>query len=314
VDWDCIVVGGGPAGLSAALTLGRARRRVLVLDAGTPRNHCSASMHGYLTRDGVLPADFLRIAREELQPYAGVTLREAEATDVEAAGQSFRVRLGGDGTAIEWLESRTLLLATGVVDDVPVIEGIDRFYGRTVHHCPYCDGWEHRDAPIAVYGCTETAVRYAIAMLVWSPDVILCTDGFPAFPPDLAGELGAHGIAIYPQKIVRLEGAGDRLARIVLEDGSVLPRTALFFSTAQRQRSGFAAALGCHFTDAGAVATGESEATGVPGLFVAGDASRDAQLVVVAAAEGALAGVAINTLLTRQDLLPSGVTAHAPTS
>ena len=314
MDWDCIIVGGGPAGLSAALTLGRARRRVLVLDAGTPRNHSSASMHGYLSRDGVAPAAFLQIARDQLEPYGSVSLRDAEATDAEAAPGGFRVRLDAAGDAEEWLECRTLLLATGVVDDVPVLDGIERYYGRSVHHCPYCDGWEHRDEPIAVYGCTEAAAKYAIAMMVWSPDVVLCTDGFPAFPPDLAGELAAHGIAIYPQKILRLEGEGDRLARIVLEDGSVVARTALFFSTAQRQRSGLAARLGCHFTEAGAVATGESEATDVPGLFVAGDASRDAQLVVVAAAEGALAAVAINTLLTRQDLLPSGVTAHAPTS
>jgi thioredoxin reductase len=193
-----------------------------------------------------------------------------------------------------------------------VIDGIQRFYGRSVHHCPYCDGWEHRDQPIAVYGCDEAAARYALAMTVWSEDVVLCTSGFPAFAPELAGELAARGIAIYPEKIVRLEGEGDRLQRIVLDGGSVLPRTALFFSTGQRQRSGLAAKLGCHFTEAGAVATGDSEATDVPGLFVAGDASRDAQLVIVAAAEGALAAVAINTLLTRQDLLPSGVTAHAP--
>ena len=303
MDWDCIIVGGGPAGLSAALTLGRARRRVLVLDAGTPRNHCSASMHGYLTRDGLSPADFLRIARDQLEPYGGVTLRDGEVTDAERAGEGFRVQAGADAAHGEWLESRTLLLATGVVDDVPVIEGIERFYGRTVHHCPYCDGWEHRDAPIAVYGCTETAAKYAIALTVWSADLVICTDGFPVFSPELAGELAAHGISIYPQKIIRLEGQGDRLARIVLDDGTVVARTGLFFCTGQRQRSGLAAKLGCHFTEEGAVATGASEATDVPGLFVAGDASRDAQLVVVAAAEGALAAVAINTLLTRHDLL-----------
>jgi thioredoxin reductase len=283
---------------------------VLVVDAGTPRNHCSASMHGYLTRDGLSPAGFLRIAREQLEPYGGVTLRDGEVTDAERAGKGFRVRLGGADESGEWLETRTLLLATGVVDDIPVLEGIERFYGRTVHHCPYCDGWEHRDAPIAVYGCSETAARYAIALTVWSADIVICTDGFPAFSPDIAGDLAAHGISIYPEKIVRLEGDGDRLRRIVLDDGTAIQRTALFFCTGQRQRSGLAAKLGCHFTEAGAVATGDSEATDVPGLFVAGDASRDAQLVVVAAAEGALAAVAINTLLTRHDLLPTGPAAR----
>lgn len=298
MPWDCIIVGGGPAGLSAALILGRVRRRVLVLDAGTPRNHCSASMHGYLTRDGIPPADFLRTARAELEPYESVTLLDEEAVDAERVDGGFRVRTAGGET----LEGSTLLLATGVVDDVPTIDGIERFYGRTVHHCPYCDGWEHRDRPIAVYGCDDVAAKYAMAMLAWSRDVIFCTNGYPGVTPELGAELGAHGIPVYPQKIVRLEGEGDRLARIVLDDGCVLDRAALFFCTGQRQRSGLPAKLGCHFTEAGAVATGDSEATDVPGLFVAGDASRDAQLVIVAAAEGALAAVAINTLLTRRDL------------
>ena len=300
MSWDCIIVGGGPAGLSAALILGRARRRVLVLDAGTPRNHCSVSMHGYLTRDGIAPAAFLRAAREELEPYRSVELRDAEVIDAEAAATGFRVR-PADGN---WLEATTLLLATGVVDDIPSIDGIGRFYGRTVHHCPYCDGWEHRERPIAVYGCNDVAAKYALAMLAWSRDVVFCTNGYPGVTPELGAELAAHGIPVYPQKIVRLEGDGDRLARIVLDDDCVLERTALFFCTGQRQRSGLAAKLGCRFTEAGAVATGDSEATDVPGLFVAGDASRDAQLVIVAAAEGALAAVAINTLLTRRDLSP----------
>ena len=298
MTWDCIIVGGGPAGLSAALILGRARRRVLVLDAGTPRNHCSAGMHGYLTRDGIPPAEFLRVARDELEPYDGVVWRDAEAVDAEAVSGGFGVRTASG----DRLETSTLLLATGVVDDIPAIDGIERFYGRTVHHCPYCDGWEHRDQPIAVYGCDDVAARYALAMTVWSRDVSFCTNGYPGVSPELGAELSAQGIPVYPQKIIRLEGAGDQLARIVLDDGCVLERAALFFSTGQRQRSGLAAMLGCRFTEAGAVATGDSEATDVPGLFVAGDASRDAQLVIVAAAEGALAAVAINTLLTRRDL------------
>jgi thioredoxin reductase len=298
VRWDCIIVGGGPAGLSAALILGRARRRVLVLDIGTPRNHCSAGMHGYLTRDGIPPAEFLRSARAELEPYDSVRWLDEEAVDAEPAPDGFRVRTA----AGEALEASTLLLATGVVDDIPTIDGIERFYGRTVHHCPYCDGWEHRDCPIAVYGCDDVAAKYALAMLVWTRDVVFCTSGYPGVAPELGAELAAHGIPVYPQKIVRLEGEGDRLSRIVFDDDCVIERTALFFCTSQRQRSGLAAKLGCRFTEAGAVATGDSEATGVPGLFVAGDASRDAQLVIVAAAEGALAAVAINTLLTRRDL------------
>lgn len=298
MTYDCIIVGGGPAGLSAALILGRARRRVLVVDAGSPRNHCSASMHGYLTRDGLSPAGFLRIGREQLGPYEAVELRDGDVDSAARTSDGFSVGLK-DGTSAA---GRTLLLCTGVVDDIPVIEGIDRFYGRTVHHCPYCDGWEHRDTPVAVYGCGDKAAKYALSLTVWTRDIVLCTDGFPGIETDVTEHLLDHGILIQSERIVRLEGKGDRLERLVFADGSVLARSALFFCTSQHQRSGLAADLGCRFTEAGAVATGRSEGTNVPGLFVAGDASRDAQLVIVAASEGAQAGVTINNLLTRLDL------------
>jgi thioredoxin reductase len=301
VSLDCIIVGGGPAGLSAALILGRARRRVLVVDAGSPRNHCSASMHGYLTRDGLSPAEFLRISREQLRPYETVEVRDGEVDSARKAGDGFAVQLK-DGSG---MSARTLLLATGVVDQVPIIDGIERFYGRSVHHCPYCDGWEHRDQPVAVYGCGDKAAKYALSLTVWTADIVLCTDGSPAIETEVVEQLLEHGILIQPERIVRLEGTGDRLERLVFADGSVLPRSAMFFCTSQRQRSGLAADLGCRFTEDGAVATGRSEGTNVPGLFVAGDASRDAQLVIVAASEGAQAAVTINNLLTRLDLTPA---------
>ncbi|MEO8227619.1 MAG: NAD(P)/FAD-dependent oxidoreductase [Gemmatimonadota bacterium] len=295
---DTIIVGGGPAGLSAALVLGRARRRVVVFDVGEPRNHWSAAMHAYLTRDGLSPAEFIRISREQLQPYSSVELRNGEVVDAEVRADGFTVVLEGGLR----LDSRTLLLATGVIDDVPVIDGIERFYGRTVHHCPYCDGWEHRDSAIAVYGCGDATAKYALAMTSWTQDIVLCTNGFHGMADDQVDRLAEHGIAIHTERIVRLEGEGDRLERIILADAPPLARSAMFFHTGQRQRSGLPAKLGCQFTAAGTVDTGRAEETDVPGLFVAGDASRESQLVIVAAAEGAQAAVAINTMLTRLDL------------
>jgi thioredoxin reductase len=296
--YDCLVVGGGPAGLSAALVLGRARRRVLVLDAGRPRNRWSRAMHAYLTREGISPADFLATARTELRAFETVSLRHAEVEDAVATPGGFDVRLA-DGT-IE--QGRTLLLATGVVDELPAIPGVEALYGVSVHHCPYCDGWEHRDEPIAVYGHGEPGAIFAITMTQWSRDVVWCSDG----PAELGAELGARiaacQIAVREERVTRLEGRDGRLERICFASGPPLPRTALFFSTSQRQSAPLAERLGAAMNAKGTVETGPGERTGTPGLYVAGDASRNAQLVIVAAAEGAEAAVAINTALCRADL------------
>ncbi|HEU4828286.1 MAG TPA: NAD(P)/FAD-dependent oxidoreductase [Gemmatimonadales bacterium] len=292
------MIGGGPAGLSAALLLGRSRRQVLLVDAGRQRNRRSASMHGYLTRDGIAPSGFLDLARRELRAYPSIELRQVQAVEADQAGDGFSLRLSDGSVAF----GRTLLVATGVVDDVPVIDGIESLYGRSVHHCPYCDGWEHLDEPIAVYGCGEHVAKYALGLTTWSRDIVLCTDGPHHFPAELLGQLERHGIVVHTGKVVRLEGTDGRLERIVFDEGEPLERSALFFCTAQRQGSGFAAHFGARFTPHGAVKTGTAESTAIPGLYVAGDASKDAQLVIVAAAEGAEAAIAINTELTKRDL------------
>ena len=259
-------------------------------------------MHGYLTRDGIAPAGFLDLARRELAAYPSVELRNVEAVEADQADDGFSVRLA-DGTEAR---SRTLLICTGVVDDIPVIDGIEALYGRSVHHCPDCDGWEHRDEPIAVFGCGEHAAKYALGMTTWTADIVLCTDGPHHYDDDLVAELDRHAIGIRVEKVVRLEGREGRLERIVFDDGEPLARKALFFCTGQRQGSGFAAHFGARFTPHGAVKTRTAERTAIPGLYVAGDASKDAQLVIVAAAEGAEAAIAINTELTRRDLAGEG--------
>jgi thioredoxin reductase len=296
--YDVVIVGAGPAGLSAALTLGRCCRRVLVCDAGQPRNAASHALHCFLTRDGVEPTEFLRIGREQLRPYDSVTLQEVEVADAIPVGEGFEVSLG-DGTQHR---CRKLLLATGVVDQVPNIVGIERLYGRSVHPCPYCDGWEWHDQPLAVYGRGEKGCGLALMLTLWSTDLVLCTDG----PADLSGEqctqLARHNIAVHEQPIARLEGTADGLLeRIILTSGEALVRRALFFNTGQHQCSPLAAKLSCELTDKGGVATGEYEVTtNVPGLYIAGDASRDVQLVIIAAAEGAKAAFAINKALLHE--------------
>lgn len=298
--WDTIIIGGGPAGLSAALTLGRCRRHVLLVDAGQPRNRASEHLHAFLTRDGIAPREFLRIGREQLGQYSTVRLKDGEVVGARRDGEGFVVELA-DGARER---GRTLLLATGVVDHVPPIAGIEPLYGRSVHHCPYCDGWEWRDRPIAVYGRGDAkGAGLALMMRQWSPDVVLLTDGPAALSDDERQRLAAHGVRVIDEAIARLEGTDGRLERIVFGAGHTLERCALFFNTGQHQRSPLAEALGCSFDDRGGVQAEDHGATGVAGVYVAGDASRDVQLVAVAAAEGVMAAVAINKkLLTAEGL------------
>ncbi len=297
MSWDCIIVGGGPAGLSAALMLGRCRRRVLLCDVGGQRNIRSHAMHGYLSRDGMPPGEFLRVARAELGRYGSIECRELEIVDAMPRDGGFEVQ-GADGSR---LRSRTLLLATGVVDELPELDGLQALYGTSVHHCPYCDAWEWRDQPIAAYGEGEAVTGLALSLTFWSRDVLLCTGG-AELPGGAVARLHAAGVRLREEPVVRLEGSEGKLERIVFERGEPEARSALFVSGGQRQRSPLPARLGCRFTERGAVNTGSCEVTNVPGLFVAGDASKEAQFVAVAAAEGSEAAMAIHRALMKEDL------------
>lgn len=294
--YEVIIVGGGPAGMSAALVLGRARRRVLVCDAGRPRNAASAGVHGFLTRDGIPPAELRRIGIEEIARY-GVEFREAQVDDVRCLERYLEVRLA-DGSL---LEARKVLLATGMRDDLPEIEGFRACYGRSVHHCPYCDGWEWRDQPLAAYGTAREASGLAMSLLNWSRDVVVCTDGDTRFSRRRRRELTRLKLPVRAEPIVRLEGRDGWLERIVFAEGPPLERKALFFNTGQGQRADLAERLGCRFDKQGHVCTDRRGRTGVKGLFLAGDASGEVQFVAVAVAEGATAAVAINSELQEED-------------
>jgi thioredoxin reductase len=296
-DTDVIIVGAGPAGLSAALVLGRACRRVLVFDHNRPRNRFSRAIHGFLTRDGVAPAEFRRLAQEELARYDTVRIESAEVlTASRLADGGFSVTLN-DGRQCA---SRRLLLATGVVDNVPTVPGLAELYGTSVFHCPYCDGWELRGEPLAVYGCNKRGYGLSLELTGWSSDVVLCSDGSSELEAADLAMLASNGIAVREERIARLEGRDGKLERIVFTTGKPLDRRALFFTTGQTQSSDLARALGCEFNEKGSVRTGPYESTTVPGLYVAGDASRAVQWAVVAAAEGAEAAYAINQDFIRE--------------
>jgi thioredoxin reductase len=295
---DVVIVGGGPAGLNAALILGRCRRNVLLCDTGNPRNRVSHGVHGFLTRDGVKPEELRRIGREEIARYPTVEIRDIEVKDADRIEGGFEVLLE-DG---ERLRCRKLLLATGLVEDLPDIPGFRQLFGQGVYNCPYCDGWEMRDQPIAVYGLGNSAVGFAVQMLIWSADVVLCTDG----PADLTDEdkrrLDRHGIPVNERRITHLQEAkGGGLGCIMFEDGTSIERRALFYVYGEREPSPLAEKLGCELTEKGVVETRSYEKTNVPSLYAAGDASKRVQFAIVAAAEGAAAAFAINSELFHED-------------
>lgn len=292
---DALIIGGGPAGLNAALVLGRCRRSVVVVDHGRPRNAAARHMHNYLTRDGVEPAEFRRLAHAEAAAY-GVRFVHERAAHARRMEGGFEVTLEGG----ERLRARKLLLATGVRDVLPELPGFERFYGCCVHHCPYCDAWEHRDKAIVAYGKGDAAVGLALALRTWTAAVTACTDGEEP-SAEKGGLARRNGIAVRTERVEALEGTGERLEGVRLAGGDLIRCGALFFNTGQIVRDTLASELDCRFKDNGGIETTDRQCTGVRGLYCAGDADKDVQFVIVAAAEGATAAVAINRELQDEE-------------
>jgi thioredoxin reductase len=294
-DWDCIVVGAGPAGLSAALILGRARRRVVVLDSGAPRNHAAHAMHGVLGHDGLAPSALRAQGARELERY-GIEVRPADVAGARAVD---------GGVEVDGETARALILATGLTDLVPEAPGFAEIYGTSAHTCPYCDGWEHADQRIAVLSPVAGGGAHLGRLLrAWSGDVVVLTDGAPVVDAEEEAALEAIGVPVVREPIERFAAADGVLSGIELAGRPALARDALFFHRGLRPRNQLAVALGCALDDGGfVIADPFDRQTGVDRVYAAGNCADQTQNVPMATADGARAGVMVNVRLVDDGVL-----------
>lgn len=298
--YDCIIIGGGAAGLSAALVLGRARRKVLVCDKGNPRNSPAHESHSFFTRDGTNPLELLNIGREQLEHYPTVEFMPSGVKGIKKGGESFEVTLDNETTET----SRKILLAFGVKDELPDIENFEQFWGDTVFHCPFCHGYEVRDEPLAVVGSGDVGVLKVALLKSWSKDLILCTNGKADFSDEQRQLLAKHHVAVHEEKIVRLEGTKGKLETIIFETGESIVRRGMLIHLEQHPRSDLAKKLGCELTDSGHIKIDNFSETSIKGVFAAGDITSMMQSIAVSVAQGSVAaGGGIVHSLIKEDFV-----------
>lgn len=301
-SYDVLIVGGGAAGLSAALVLSRARRSVLVVDAGRPRNAPAAHMHGFLGSDGLPPADLLAAGRREILGY-GANLVRGTVTAITRSGTEthapqFDVALDG-GLSIA---TRRILVSTGLRDEVPDIPGVKQRWGRDVLHCPYCHGFEVRDQPLGVIGGTSEAILHAQIIRQWSDDVVYFANGTTVDDVDRA-RFRARGIAVLDTQIAELVIGDDHLTGVRLVSGDLVPRAAVFVRPRFVPNADLLAGLGCETDANGWMTTDGTGRTSVPGVWAAGNTVNPRAQVITAAGEGSAAAIAINNDLVEEDVV-----------
>lgn len=303
--YDVVVIGGGAAGLSGALALARARRSVLVLDAGSPRNAPAGHVHNYLGREGTPPADLVAAGRAEVASYGGEVVT-AQVSSLEHLDDG-RFRVHAEGRPP--IAARRLLVTTGLVDELPDVPGVRERWGRDVLHCPYCHGWEVRDQPLGVLATGPMSVHQALLFRQWSDDVTLFQHQLPQIPPDAREQLDARGIGVVEGEVVGLEVVDDRLTGVRLQSGEVVPRSAVVVAPRFVARSAVLTSLGLEAVDVErggqvvgrAVPSDPTGASAVPGVWLAGNVTDVVAQVIAAAAAGLTAAAAMNADLVAED-------------
>lgn len=297
--YDCVIVGGGSAGLSAALVLGRARRKVLVCDKGTPRNAPAHQAHSFFTRDGTNPLELLRIGREQLKPYKTIQFQSIGVKEVKKSGELFAIVLD-DGSRFRSLK---VLFAFGVIDEFPPIENFAEYWGNSVFHCPFCHGYELRDEPLAVAGNGEAGIAMAALLMNWSADLVLCTNGEAELSDEQRRLLDKHNISIREEKIRELEGSNGQLENIVFDNGLKLARRGMLIRPKQSLRSDLSEKLGCDLNESDLIQVDNFNETTIRGAYAAGDITSPMQSIAAAVGQGSAAGGGITHALTHENFV-----------
>jgi thioredoxin reductase len=301
---DCAIIGGGPAGLNAALILGRAIRNVILFDNNNPRNAVTQESHGFITRDGIKPKEFREIAHKEIGKYPSAKYAKREVTSVIKNNNDPSFELVTSEN--ERYQSKTIIISTGLKDVLPNIENISDYYGKSLFHCPYCDGWELRDQPLVVIiGEQVQGFHFIQTIYNWSKDLIVCTNNGEAFQNSTQKSLLQNkGIKIIESKIKNFVGTNGQIEKIIFENGESVSRKGGFVMPQLIQASDFGKQLGCKYNPLGGIAVDSFGRTNIQGVYAAGDASviAPAQLII-AAAEGVRAAAGVNTDLTQKEFL-----------
>lgn len=298
--YDVAIIGGGPAGLNAALVLGRARKNVVLFDNNQPRNMVTHASHGFITRDGIEPAEFRRIALEEVLSYPTVQHWQKEVTDIQRSHNGFTISTS-EG---EQMQAKKVILSAGLKEILPEIDGIHDFYGKSIFQCPFCDGWELRDQPLVVISDMPSVMHKVKLLLHWSNDLVVCTNGSDILTDEQREQLAFRGIPVIQTPISNLAGKNGLLEKVHFSDGTFIERTGGFIDPIQLPKAAFHESLGYQTTSNGGIEISEMGKTTVDGVYAGGDSAyvMPSQLIY-AAASGSKAAMAVMADLTEENWL-----------
>ncbi|MEK3889488.1 NAD(P)/FAD-dependent oxidoreductase [Bacillus sp. FSL K6-3431] len=295
---DCVIIGGGPSGLNASLVMARARKNLILFDEDKPRNAVTYESHGFITRDGIKPSEFKRIAKEDLMKYPNISVQNQRVIDIKKENQSFIIHTD-DGHSYR---SRKVILSTGLRDVMPCIEGIHDLYGTSLFSCPFCDGWELKDRPLVVISEDKRAFHMTKMIFNWSKDLVVCTNGKNIFTDEQKEILTKKAIKVIGHEIEILQGDNGHLQKIKFKNGKEIEREGGFVTTGLKQASSLAQTLGCAMNKMGGIETDNFGRTNIEGVYASGDNSiiAPAQLII-AAGEGSKAAIAVVGDLVNED-------------